>query len=153
MHSIDYTLLHHEMAVSYKGTPPCIHFTVQLPTITITDHSGQIHGEFKAFVKEQIKQKLVAFDGDAKASKTRSAMKWWWWSKCISMAIAKTASRNVAFKVAKMREAIMEGQDELLMCNSGQTEGGLEANNAAFLEDVAQNADLYIANQGGSMQI
>ena len=47
----------------------------------------------------------------------------------------------------------MEGQDELLMRNSGQTEGGLEANNAAFLEDVAQNADLYIANQGGSMQI
>ena len=31
------------------------------------------------------------------------------------MAIAKTASRNVAFKVAKMREAIMEDQDEFLM--------------------------------------
>ncbi len=61
------------------------------------------------------------------------------------MAIAKTASRNVAFKVAKMREAIMEGQDEFLMRNSGQTEVGLETNNAAFLEDVAQNADdLYI---------
>ena len=29
----------------------------------------------------------------------------------------------------------------------------LETNNAAFLEDVAQNADLYIANQGVSMQI
>ena len=41
----------------------------------------------------------------------------------------------------------MEGQDELLLRNSGQTEGGLESNNAAFLEDVAQNADLYIANQ------
>ena len=94
---------------------------------------------------------MVAFEGDAKPSKTRSAMKWW--SKCISTAIAKTASRNVAFKVANMREAIMEGQDELLMRNSGQTEGGLETNNAAFLEDVAQNADLYIANQSGSMQI
>ena len=65
---------------------------------------------------------LVAFQGDAKASKTRSAMKWW--SKCISMAIAKTASRNVAFKVAKIREAIMEDQDEFLMRNSGQTEVG-----------------------------
>ena len=85
---------------------------------------GQIHGEFKALVNEQIKQKLVAFEGDAKASKTRSVMKWW--SKCISMAIAKTASRNVAFKVAKMREAIMEDQDEFLMRNSGQTEVGLE---------------------------
>ena len=30
------------------------------------------------------------------------------------MAIAKTASRNVAFKVARMREAIMEDQDELI---------------------------------------
>ena len=73
------------------------------------------------------------------------------------MAIAKTASRNVAFKLAKMREAIiiMEDQDEFLMRNSGQTEVGLEleTNNAAFLEDVAQNADLYIANQSVSMQI
>ena len=117
----------------------------------VFSHTGQIHGEFKILVKEQIKQKLIDFEGEAKASKVRSVMKWW--SKCISMAIAKTASRNVAFKVAKMREAIMEGQDELLMRNSGQTEGGLETNNAAFLEDVAQNADLYIANQGGSMQI
>ena len=42
---------------------------------------------------------------------------------------------------------------EFLMRNSGQTEVGLETNNAAFLEDVAQNADLYIANQSVSMQI
>ena len=75
-----------------------------------------------------------------------------WWSKCISMAIAKTASRNVAFKVAKMREAIMEDQDEFLMRNTGHTEVGLEANNAALLEDVAQNADLYIANQDVNTQ-
>ena len=32
------------------------------------------------------------------------------------MAIAKTASsRNVAFKVAKMRDSIMEDQDELII--------------------------------------
>ena len=85
----------------------------------VFSHTDQIHGEFRAFVKEQIKQRLVAFEGDAKASKTRSVMKWW--SKCISMAIAKTASRNVAFKVAKMREAIMEDQDEFLMRNTGHT--------------------------------
>jgi hypothetical protein len=119
--------------------------------LAVFSYTGQIYGEFKAFVKEQIKQKLVAFEGDAKPSKTRSAMKWW--SKCISMAIAKTASRNVAFKVGKMREAITEDQDEFLMRNSGQTEVGLETNNAALLEDVAQNADLYIANQSVSMQI
>ena len=103
----------------------------------VFSHTGLIHGELRAFVKEQIKQKLVAFEGDAKASKTRSVMKWW--SECISMAIAKTASRNVAFKVAKMREAIMEDQDEFLMRNSGHTEVvGLETNNAALLEDLAQ---------------
>ena len=39
------------------------------------------------------------------------------------------------------------------MRNSGQTEGGLETSNAAFLEDVAQNADLYIANQSVSMNL
>ena len=92
--------------------------------------NSQIHGQFRAFVKEQIKQKLVAFEGDAKASKTRSVMQWW--SKGISVAIAKTASRNVAFKVAKMREAIMEDQDEFLMRNSGHTDVGVETNNAAF---------------------
>ena len=69
------------------------------------------------------------------------------------MVIAKAASRNVAFKVAKMREAIMEDQDEFLMRNTGHTEVGLEANNAALLEDVAQNADLYyIANQDVNTQ-
>ena len=116
----------------------------------VFSHTGQIHGAFKAFVKEQITQKLVAFEGDPKPSKTRSVMKWW--SKCISVVIAKTASRNVAFKVAKMREAIMEDQDEFLMRNSGHTEVGLETNNAALLEDVAQNADLYIANQDVNTQ-
>ena len=46
-------------------------------------HTGQTHGEFTAFVKEQITQKMVAFEGEAKASKIRSVMKWW--SKCISI--------------------------------------------------------------------
>ena len=71
------------------------------------------------------------------------------------MAIAKTASRNrnVAFKFAKMREAVMEDQDEFLMRNSGHTEVGLETNNAALLEDAAQNVDLYIAIQDVSVQI
>ena len=43
----------------------------------------------------------------------------------------------------------MEDQDEFIMRNSGHTDVGVETNNAALLEDVAQNADLYfyIANQ------
>ena len=66
-------------------------------------------------IKEQIRHKLIAFEGEAKCSKIRSVMKWW--SKCISMAIAETASRNVAFKVARMSESIMESQDDLIIAH------------------------------------
>ena len=59
-----------------------------------------------------------------------------WWSKCLSMAIAKTASRNVAFKVARMRESIMEDQDEFIIRDSGREEVGPEANYRAALEDI-----------------
>ena len=70
------------------------------------------------------------------------------------MAIAKTASRNVAFKVAKMRESIMEDQDELIMRKSECEELGLEANAKAVLDDVGHNADvyMYIANQEDNTQ-
>ena len=69
------------------------------------------------------------------------------------MAIAKTASRNVAFKVAKMRDSIMEDQDELIIRKSECEELGLEANTKAVLEDVGHNADLYfIANQEDNTQ-
>ena len=68
------------------------------------------------------------------------------------MAIAKTASRSVAFKVTKMREAIMKYQDEFLMRKSEHTDVGVETNNRAQLEDVGQNADLYIANQEANTQ-
>ena len=62
------------------------------------------------------------------------------------MAIAKTASWNVAFLVAKMRDSIMEDLDELIIRKSECEELGLEANTKAVLEDVGHNADLYIAN-------
>ena len=66
------------------------------------------------------------------------------------MIIAKTcASRNVAFKVARMRESIMEDQDELIIRKSDCDEVGSEANNnrsnnKAALEDIGHNADLYL---------
>ena len=49
-------------------------------------------------------------------------------------------------------ESIMEDQDEFIMRNLGHTDVGVETNNAAFLEDIAQNADLYIANQDVNTQ-
>ena len=58
---------------------------------------------------EQIRHKLIAFEGKAKASRIKAVMKWW--TKCISMVIAKTASRNVAFKSDKLMDALFqEGQ-------------------------------------------
>ena len=44
----------------------------------------------------------------------------------------------------------MEDQDEFLIRKPEGEEVGLE--NKALLEDVGQNADLYIANQEGSAQ-
>ena len=48
------------------------------------------------------------------------------------MAIATTASRNVAFKVARMRESTMGGQDELIIRKSNSEEVGLEDDNQAL---------------------
>ena len=42
------------------------------------------------------------------------------------MAIAKTASRNVALKMAKLRESIMEVHDELILRKSSSEQVGLE---------------------------
>ena len=118
--------------------------------LAVFSHAGQIHVEFKDLVREQIWHKLIDFEGEAKSSKIRAVMKWW--SRCISMAIAKTACRNVAFKVARMREAIMEDQDELITRKSDSEDVALEANNKAILEDIGCNADLYIANQEDNTQ-
>ena len=59
-----------------------------------------------------------------------------WWTKCISMAIAKTASRNVAFKVARMRDAIMQDQDEFITRDTNLEDVALVANDRANLEDI-----------------
>ena len=53
---------------------------------------------------------------------------------------------------AKMRESIMEDQDELLIRKLEYEEVDLETNNKAVLEEVGQNADLYIANQEDNTQ-
>ena len=78
-------------------------------------HTGQVHEAFKAFAKEQIRAKLEHFEGPVKNSKVRSHMNWW--VKCISAVIAKTASRNVAFKAQKLSDSIMESQDSFLCVN------------------------------------
>ena len=70
-----------------------------------------------------------------------------WWVKCISAVIAKTASRNVAFKAIRMRDSIMEGQDKFIMRKPDNADVGLREDCEEELADVGHNADLYVANQ------
>ena len=70
-----------------------------------------------------------------------------WWSKCISMAIAKTASRNVVFKAAKIGESVFAGQFEAL--TREVTTVDVSTDNEA-LDDLGRNADLYTFNQDDS---
>ena len=91
---------------------------------------------------EQIRHKLIAFEGKAKASRVKAVMKWW--TKCISMVIAKTASRNVAFKSDKLMDALFqEGQ------SAPQTPQTLFG---ADFDGLASNAEVYIFNQDDSQE-
>ena len=56
------------------------------------------------------------------------------------MAIAKTASRSVAFKVARMREAIMQDQDELKARKSDSEGIASKVNDKAILETSSQRS-------------
>ena len=66
-----------------------------------------------------------------------------WWTKCIPMVIAKTASRNVAFKSDKIMDALFQGQ------SVAQTPQSFFD---ADFEGLASNAELYIFNQDDSQE-
>ena len=84
----------------------------------------------------------IAFEGKAKVSRIKAVMKWW--TKCISMVIAKTASRNVAFKSDKLMDALFqEGQ---FAPQTPQTVFD------ADFEGLTSNAELYIFNQEDSQE-
>ena len=42
----------------------------------VFSHTGQIHSEFKAFVRERVRHKLIDFEGEAKSSRIRAVMRW-----------------------------------------------------------------------------
>ena len=63
-----------------------------------------------------------------------------WWSKCISMVIAKTASRNVAFKAVRLGDSIFERQSEILMTEAATVNSPSQEED---FDDVGCNADLY----------
>ena len=89
----------------------------------VFSQTGQIYGPFKSLIKEQIRRYLIDFEGQAKPSKIKSVMKWW--SKRISMIIAKTAGRNVAFKSGKLAESVFTSQADIMYYNSSTRYGRL----------------------------
>ena len=90
----------------------------------------------------------LTFEGQVKSSKVKSHMNWW--VKCISAVIAKTASRNVAFKARRLRESIMEGQDSFIMREPEDVEAEFGEDSEDVVADAGNNADLYAANQGST---
>ena len=88
---------------------------------------------------------MVAFEGQAKPSKISSVMKWW--SKRISMVIAKTAGRIVVSKAAKIAESELAGQSEILTREVARVDVPTDEE---ALDDLGRNADLYIFHQDDS---
>ena len=67
----------------------------------VFSHNGQIHPETVSFICRQIEAKLMLVDGKVSKSKKESIWKLWV-LHYLSVAINKTASRNVLRKVTKM---------------------------------------------------
>ena len=66
-----------------------------------------------------------------------------WWTKCISMVIAKTASRIVAFKADMMSQAVLEAQASFVTPEATDQEASSERHSLND-DDVERNADLYL---------
>ena len=78
-----------------------------------------------------------------KQSRVRSTMRWW--TKCISMVIAKTASRNVAFKANVMSQAVLEAQSTFVMSEATDQDAS-SLRRSLNDRDVVCNADLCVFN-------
>ena len=57
---------------------------------------------YVSLLREQICQNLVALEGQTKPSKIKSVLKWW--SKCVSMVIAKTVSKILIMQITNKVE-------------------------------------------------
>ena len=85
----------------------------------------------------------IFLEGEAKSSKVELVFRWW--SKCISSAISRTASRNVLFSSARISKALNvdrvpppddDSQDVTQFGSSGH-------DHQAFIDEF----DLMISNQ------
>ena len=57
------------------------------------------------------------------------------------MVITKTASRNVAFKAARLSESVLESQDEVITRKSVSEETEMDDDKQAASDDTGYNAD------------
>ena len=111
----------------------------------VFSHTGQIHKSIKRLIDEQIRNKLAFSEGVVKQSRVRSTMRWW--AKCISMVIAKTASRNVAFKTDVMSQAVLEAQASFVTQQATDQEASSESERCSLDDgDIERNSDLYVFN-------
>ena len=108
----------------------------------VFSHTGQIHKSIKRLIAEQIRNKLAFSEGVVKQSRVRSTMRWW--TKCISMVIAKTASRSVAFKTDVV-SAALEAQSSFVTAETMDQEA-LSQRCSLNDGDVVRNADLCVFN-------
>ena len=108
------------------------------PAVFSHTHTGQIRASFKSLIKEHICQTLICFEGQARESKIKPAMKWS--SKCLSMVIAKTATRIVALKAAKMSDSVFAGQSAVLTL---EVPGVGNSIDGAVLEDLGRKSGRY----------
>ena len=69
----------------------------------VFSHDGQIDAVYKRLVQEQI-LKLICFEGQAKQSKVRSVMKWWYLAFLSLVSITTTAIKNVAIEAFGMSD-------------------------------------------------
>ena len=107
-------------------------------------HTGQMHGEVKRFIKDQIRLQLSYTEGEAKSSKVELAFRWW--SKCISSVISRTASRNVLFSSARIGKAL--NVDRVPPLNDGPQDGTQFGSSGDDLQAfIDEFFDLMISNQ------
>ena len=65
-----------------------------------------------------------------------------WWTKCVSMVIAKTSSRNIAFKAGMMGQAVLEAQASFVTPEARGREASSERDSLDD-DDVERNADIH----------
>ena len=109
----------------------------------VFSHTGQTHGEAKRFVNDQIRLQLTYAEGEAKSSKVELALRWW--SKCISSAISRTASRNILFSSARISK--MLNADRVRPPNDDSQDVTQLGSPGDDLQAFIDESDLMISNQ------